>query len=161
MKHIEIEFSGTGDVFPVKLDWGNAPKTAEIVWQMLENPLRTSSNHAVFSGYEFFLYCNAVPLDLENHIVYPKPGQLLYYYLPAGRNGDNIAHKINLEGHKSDAAEIAIWYGEGDLRRMTECGVRGNLFGTVNGDLDSFFSNGHKTLIEGNKEIILRRSGER
>lgn len=157
-RNLELEFKASNLVLPVKLHWDEAPETCEAMWNILERPLVTNSHHAVFSGYEFFLYCDPIDIELENHVVYPKPGQLLYYFLPARRNADNVAHKINLGGHKSDAAEIAIWYGEGDLRRMTECGVRGNHFATVSGDLDAMFRAGHDTLVHGETVIELRRA---
>lgn len=142
----------------VQMHWDEAPLTCAAVWDMLAQPLEQRSHHAVFSGYEFFVYCPPVNLPLENHVVYPKPGQLLYYFLPAGRNADNVAHKINLGGHREDAAEIAIWYGEGELRRMTECGVRGNHFATVEDGLTEFFKVGHSILEHGQTRVVLRRS---
>lgn len=158
VRNLELEFTSTGLVLPVVMHWEDAPQTCAAIWDMLEKPLVTNSHHAVFSGYEFFLYCEARDIELENHVVYPKPGQLLYYFLPARRNSDNVAHKINLGGHKEDAAEIAIWYGEGDLRRMTECGVRGNHFATVHENLDGMFRAGHDTLVNGETTVALRRS---
>jgi hypothetical protein len=138
--------------FPVTMHWEDAPETCRTVWHMLEQPLTTKTNHAVFSGYEFYLYCPAVNLELENHVVYPKPGQFLYYYLEPGRNAGNIAHKVNLEGKTGDAAEIAIWYGEGELRRMTELGVRGNLFASIDERHQELFTKGYR-LLNGGQEI--------
>lgn len=157
MKNLELAIPALDIDVDVTMHWEQAPTTCQAVWDMLGEPLEAKTNHAVFSGYEFYLYCPSVPLELENHVVYPKPGQLIYYYLPAGRNADNVAHKLNLGGHVTDAAEIAIWYGEGELRRMTECGVRGNLFATVDADLDEFFRRGYRLLNEGQAQATVRR----
>lgn len=158
MKSLILELKGV--IASVEMHWEEAPVTCEAVWELLVTPLTTNTHHAVFSGYEFFLYCQPIDIELENHVVYPKPGQLIYYFLPARRNANNVAHKINLGGHRSDAAEIAIWYGEGDLRRMTECGVRGNHFGTVDPrHLERLFAVGHSLLVEGQANATLRRAG--
>jgi hypothetical protein len=157
MKKLELSIPSVGISRTITLHTDEAPRTCETVWNMLDEPLTGKTNHAVFSGYEFFLYCPPVPLDLENHVVFPKAGQVIYYHLPAGRNADNVAHKLNLGGHREDAAEIAIWYGEGDLRRMTEVGSRGNLFGTIDGDLDEFLRSAYRLLNEGQAEATLRR----
>ncbi len=46
-------------------------------------------------------------------------------------------HKGRVEG---DGAEIALWYGHGDLRVVTETGIRGNLFArVVEDELDDFY----------------------
>ena len=49
---------------------------------------------------------------LENHIVYPKPGQLVYYYLPSRTYASMHVHKERMGD--VDTAEVAIWYGPGD-----------------------------------------------
>jgi hypothetical protein len=143
--------------FIVRLHWDDAPATCQAVWDFLETPLTNPTNHSVFSGYEFYLYCPAVDLALENHTVHPKPGQFIYYYLRPGRNAGNIAHKVNLEGSPKEAAEIAIWYGEGELRRMTELDVRGNLFASIDERHEELFTKGYRTLGEGRQLATLSR----
>ncbi len=144
--------------FPVTLHWEDAPQTCQAVWDFLEEPLIAKTNHAVFSGYEFFVYFPAVPLDLENHVVYPKPGQFIYYYLQPGRNAVNIAHTVSLKGQQGPAAEIAIWYGEGELRRMTELDVRGNLFASIDERHEELFTKGYRLLNEGQAVATLSRN---
>lgn len=157
MKDLELDIKGV--TARIQMHWDYAPHTCQAVWDMLETPLVDKTHHAVFSGYEFFLYCPAVDLELENHVVYPKPGQLIYYFLPARRNADNLAHILNLGGHFEDAAEVAIWYGEGDLRRVTETGVRGNHFATIAAeDLEAVAKVGYTLLDEGQTTATLRRA---
>jgi hypothetical protein len=147
-----IDFS-----FRVRMHWEDAPATCQAVWDFLAEPLRQPTHHSVFSGYEFYLYCPPVRLELENHVVHPKPGQFLYYHLLPGRNAGNIAHKINLEGSPAEAAEIAIWYGEGELRRMTELDVRGNMFASIDERHEELFLQGYRTLNEGSQQAVLSR----
>ncbi len=160
MNQLQLSFPAEGVTATVEMHWERAPRTCAAMWDMLGDPLQAKTNHAVFSGYEFFLYCPPVDLDLENHVAFPKPGQLIYYYLPAGRNADNIAHQINLGGHTEDAAEVAIWYGEGDLRRMTDCGVRGNHFATITEGLDDIFRAGLGLLVNGQATAVLQRKAD-
>jgi len=159
-RNLVLSIPSIGLELPVRMSWDDAPRTCQAVWEFLETPLVQPTHHSVFSGYEFYLYCPAVPLELENHVVHPKPGQFIYYHLQPGRNAGNIAHKINLPAdHTGDAAEIAIWYGEGELRRMTELDVRGNLFATVDHEhLEEFFVKGYRTLHEGRQMATLSRA---
>jgi hypothetical protein len=56
-----------------------------------------------------------------------------------------------------DTAEIAIWYGPGDLRIVTETGIRGNLFAEVVPEqLDDFYQAGNVILAEGREELVIR-----
>jgi hypothetical protein len=157
VRGLNLRFPKQGVAASVEMHWDRAPQTCELMWSMLAQPLEADTHHAVFSGYEFFVYCPATDLELENHVAFPKPGQLLYYFLPAKRYADNIAHQINLDGHVEDAAEVAIWYGEGDLRRMTECGVRGNHFATITDGLDAIFDVGCGLLVDGQTTAVLER----
>lgn len=157
VKNLELSFDGIDFTAAVTMHWDRAPQTCAAIWDMLAEPLERETNHAVFSGYEIYLYCRAIDIPLENHIVFPKPGYLVYYYLPAGRHADNIAHSINLGTHREDVGEIAIWYGEGDLRRVTETGVRGNHFATITTGLDRLFEVGHSILDNGHRTALLRR----
>jgi hypothetical protein len=160
VNRMELSFPAAGVTATVEMHWNAAPRTCAAMWEMLAEPLEGKTNHAVFSGYEFFLYCSPVDLDLENHVAFPKPGQLIYYFLPARRNADNVAHQINLDGHTADAAEVAVWYGEGDLRRMTECGVRGNHFATITDGLEDVFRVGLKLLVDGQTTAVLKRRAD-
>jgi hypothetical protein len=157
VRYLELSFHGSGFTAPVTMLWDRAPRTCAAVWDMLDEPLTGRTHHAVFSGYEVYLYCRGIDLPLENHVVFPRPGYLVYYYLPAGRHADNIAHGINLDGHHKDVGEIAIWYGEGDLRRMTDLGVRGNLFATIDAGHDELFDAGLAILDQGRQTASLRR----
>jgi hypothetical protein len=56
-----------------------------------------------------------------------------------------------------DTAEVAIWYGPGDLRVVTETGIRGNLFAEVPpAELDAFYAAGNTILAEGREELTIK-----
>jgi hypothetical protein len=138
------------------LHWEDAPKTCEAISGMLRGgPITGKTYHSIYSGHEFYIYCPAVDLALENHVVYPKAGQLIYYYLPARTYASMHVHRERIGD--VDGAEIAIWYGPGDLRIVTETGIRGNHFATVRPEyLKDFYRAGLKTLHEGQKELTVQ-----
>ena len=56
-----------------------------------------------------------------------------------------------------DTAEVAIWYGAGDLRVVTETGIRGNLFAEVLPDqLEDFYAAGNVILADGREQLTIR-----
>jgi hypothetical protein len=156
---IEIELTRQEKVFTARLLTEDAPLTCEAVSAMLQRrPVHGPSYHSIYSGQEYYVYCPPVDLPLENHIVWPKPGQLVYYFFPARRYAGMHVHESRIG--RGDGAEIALWYGHGDLRVVTETGIRGNLFAEVlPGQLDDFYEAGDRILAEGREEVVIRAAG--
>jgi hypothetical protein len=157
MEHIEqLELVLPDLTVTADMHWEEAPKTCAAISGMLrQGPITDKTYHAIYSGHEFYVYCPAVDLALENHVVYPQPGQLIYYYLPARTYASMDVHRERIGDR--DGAEIAIWYGSGDLRIVTETGIRGNHFATVRPEhLQAFYQAGLKTLHEGQKQLTIR-----
>lgn len=159
IERIELEFTRQQRTFTATMLWDDAPKTCAAIEQMiLAEPIRGLSYHAIYSGNEFYVYCPSVDVPLENHVVYPKPGWLVYYYLPAGVYASMGVHKKQMGN--VDTAEIAVWYGPGDLRIVTETGIRGNLFAEIDPDqMDDFYEAGAVVLAEGREDIVFRAAG--
>jgi len=158
---IEIEFTRQQVSFGARLLTEQAPETCAAIVEMLRaEPVTGLSYHSIYSGQEFYVYCPPVPLDLENHVVWPRPGQILYYHFPARRYAGMHVHEDRIGGE--DGAEIALWYGHGDLRVVSETGIRGNLFAEVlDEDLAGFYAAGDRILAEGREDIVIRLAGER
>ncbi len=156
VERLELVFTRQGKTFVARMLWEDAPRTCGAVAAMLERaPIEGVTYHAIYSGHEFYVYCPVAEIPLENHIVYPKPGQLVYYYLPARTYASMHVHKERMG--VVDTAEIAIWYGPGDLRVVTETGIRGNLFAEVVPDqLDEFYAAGNTILAEGRDQLTIR-----
>jgi hypothetical protein len=153
---VELALAKQNRSFTARMLWEEAPRTCEAIALMLERePIVGATFHAIYSGHEFYVYCPSVNVPLENHIVYPKPGQLVYYYLPARTYASMHVHKERMGD--VDTAEVAIWYGPGDLRIVTETGIRGNLFAEVVPEqLADFYAAGGKILAEGQDELTIR-----
>ena len=156
IERIELVLGRQQKTFTAVMLWDAAPQTCEVIATMLaDGPIEGLTYHAIYSGHEFYVYCPAVALPLENHIVYPKPGMLVYYYLPARTYASMHIHRERVGD--VDAAEIAIWYGPGDLRIATETGIRGNLFAEVVPEqLDAFYAAGNAILLEGREQLTIR-----
>lgn len=152
---IEIYLTRQDVTFHADLLRDEAPATCEQIDTMLAAaPVVGLSYHSIYSGQEFYVYCPPVDIPLENHVVWPRPGDILYYFFPAGRYAGMHVHKGRVDG---DGAEIALWYGHGDLRVVTETGIRGNLFArVVEEELDDFLAAGDHILANGREEVEIR-----
>lgn len=144
------------DIVTADLHWADAPRTCQMISDLLSaGPLTDITNHAITAGHEFYVYCPAVDLPLENHVVRVDPGQLVYYFMPAGQNAGMPMHEERLG--RRDIGEIALFYGTADLRIVTEANYRGNLFASVEPeDLERFHAMGRKTLESGRQQLTIR-----
>ena len=156
METIEIYLAGQDKTFTATLLTEDAPQTTDAITRMLtDSPVTGLSYHSIYSGQEFYVYCPPIDVPLENHVVWPKPGQLVYYYFPSRMYAGMHVHKSRI-GHGA-GAEIALWYGHGDLRVVSETGIRGNLFAEVVPEqLDDFYEAGDRILAEGREDVIFR-----
>ncbi|MDQ6522472.1 DUF3830 family protein [Nocardioides sp. LHD-245] len=157
MTLIDIEFTGQGKTFQAALLEESAPQTCTALRAMLGESVTGASYHSIYSGQEFYVYCPPVDLPLENHVVWPKRGQIVYYFFPENMYSGMHVHQDRIQG---DGAEIALWYGHGDLRIVTETGIRGNLFAEVLPEqLDDFYAAGDHILAHGREDIVIRMAG--
>jgi hypothetical protein len=156
IEELELRLGRQAKTFSARMLWEDAPQTCAAVAGMVERePIVGLTYHSIYSGHEFYVYCPSIELPLENHIVYPKPGQLVYYYLPAKTYASMHVHRERMGD--VDTAEVAIWYGPGDLRVVTETGIRGNLFAEVPpAELDAFYAAGNTILAEGREELTIK-----
>ena len=117
---------GTGETATADLLDGEAPATAEQVWNIL--PVEAPLIHGQFSGAEVFVLLDeAVKLAPENLVQLPLPGELLYFWegTESATSGAGAA----------PVSAIAFIYGRGVTLKQAE-GVPTllNLFARVPGD---------------------------
>lgn len=156
---IEVHLTGQRRKFHAALLHEEAPETSARISEMLaRGPVVGPSYHSIYSGQEFYVYCPPADIPLENHIVWPRPGDLVYYFFPARRYAGMHVHKGRIGN--DEGAEIALWYGHGDLRVVTESGIRGNLFARiVEDELEDFYAAGDHILANGREDVEIRVAG--
>ena len=130
-KSIKIHFIRKKVTFTASLLWDEAPQTCRAVVDSLVIPHRAKARHAIWSGKEVFLYLpQTIPknLPLENHSIFPAPGELMFFYMPENRLKGIRDIKYRDPG---DVFELAIFYGINNLRLTMEMGWRGSIFARI------------------------------
>ena len=138
-----------------------APNVVPFVWDALETPLETQTSHACFDGHEVycFLDCEGQAPDAENMTIRPRPGDIVYFFAPAGKFAAVNADE-RLAGATPDVHELAFMYDTVDLRHYWEEGWVGSVIGHVDVGLDEFASACGRTLNEGRTTIRISRADE-
>jgi hypothetical protein len=155
-RRIEFVLPRRNVIASADLHWDSAPRTCEAVWAALAEPIQGLTYHAIFAGFEIYTYCPQLHVPVENDLREPAPGQIAYFELPPRVIEEMPVHKGRLGA--GGGAEFAIWYGEGDLRRILESGQQGNLFAQITIGLDDFASACWSILQEGIEDITVRRA---
>ncbi len=158
MKEIELVLPDRGLVAKARLLEEEAPQTSDFVWRALRKPVEARALHAIWSGHEVFCYIGEAPNppELENHTIYPKPGELMFFYMPRNRvQGVREMRRLPTQ----DVYEVAVFYGPADLRHFVELGWRGNVFAELADRRNEFIAACGDIYLSGSERIILRRAG--
>src|SRR3954463_3592237 len=78
----EIQVSATARLLTER-----APLTCAAIWDILAEPVERRLIHTATTGSSVFFYdlpalASARALPIENHTIYPRPGEILYFYQP-------------------------------------------------------------------------------
>src|SRR3954453_20056828 len=87
----------------VRLLTDRAPLTCQAIWDVLEAPVERRLIHTATTGpvvlfYDFPAINDAKNLPIENHTIYPKAGDLLYFFQPW--NGLRYREDLDPEWHR-------------------------------------------------------------
>jgi len=136
-----------------------APNVVPFVWEALKDPLETQTSHACFDGHEVycFLECEGRAPEAENMTIRPRPGDIVYFFAPAGKFAAVNADQ-RLAGATPDVHELAFMYGEVDLRHYWEEGWVGSVIGHVDVGLNEFAAACLRTLNQGRTTIRISRA---
>jgi hypothetical protein len=110
----------------------DAPLTCEIVWNAL--PQTGDAWHAKYASNE--VYCLLPPLKgdapgRENSTLMPIPGDVVYFYFPAGHLAHRLREQLGLAGFPG-FVDLAIFYGRNNFLFDPAVGpVPGNVFATI------------------------------
>ena len=96
-------------------------------------------------------------LPIENHTIYPKAGDILYFFQPW--NGLRYLEDFDPEWLRpgDDVHELFFSYGAANLRLPTEEGWRGSVWGRIDAGLDEFADACRRMRMDGTKRIRLSR----
>lgn len=161
-RKIELAIPDLDVTATVRLLTERAPRTCAAIWDALEAPVERRLIHTTVTGSVVFFY-NFPPLDgaaelpLENHTIYPKAGEILYFYQPWNGMRDLADHDPSWRNPYDDVHEMYFAYGAANLRMPTEDGWRGSVWGVIEEGLDDFARACRWMRMEGTKNIIMRR----
>src|SRR5579872_5467954 len=130
-----------------------APATCDAIWGELHKPIERRIIHAASSGQNVLFYdfpeiptIQSVPL--ENHKVRAWPGEIMFFYQPAGRLAGMTA--IREWMHSSgNIFEVVFSYGHTDVSGPAIEGWRGCHWATSTQGLDGFAHECHRMRIDG------------
>ena len=139
-----------------------APLTCEAIWNVLAEPVERRLIHTTVTGSVVFFYdlpplAGARELPLENHTIYPKAGEILYFFQPWNGLRDLADLDPSWRRPGDDVHEVFFAYGEANLRLPMENGWRGSVWGEIEDGLDDFARACRWMRMEGTKRITLSR----
>lgn len=137
-----------------------APRTCQAIWDAL--PLQGPAFHAKWANNEVYgIYPAFEPLDVgrEHATIFPIPGDLLYWYFPAGTTVNPELRQ--LWGEKG-AVDLAIFYGRNNYLVGAEGPLPGNLWAVVVEGLGEIAAACTDVWRSGSlgEELLVRRHGE-
>lgn len=146
----------------VRLLTERAPLTCAAIWDVLEAPVERRLIHSATTGpvvlfYDLPAILNAQSLPIENHTIYPKAGEILYFFQPW--NGLRDLADLDPTWHRlgDDVHELFFAYGAANLRLPTEDGWRGSVWGCIEDGLEDLARACRRMRMEGMKQITLSR----
>lgn len=152
-RQVRLTFPKTGESVVAELLDDEAPKVAQLVWDML--PVEAKAMHGMYSGAEVFVMVDQPqPAPAENLVQLPLPGELLYFYDPA----------VGAVGAKKPVGEIVFVYGRGVTLRAhegvpTHCALFGRVPGDWKYDWTAFALACRKCRWEGPQPLRIERVG--
>jgi len=149
-------------VATVRLLTERAPLTCAAIWDVVEEPVERRLIHSATTGpvvlfYDLPAILGAQNLPIENHTIYPRAGEILYFFQPW--NGLRELEVLDPAWHRpgDDVHELLFAYGEANLRLPTENGWRGSVWGSIEIGLEDFAQACRWMRMEGMKRITMSR----
>lgn len=154
----EIELSATA-----RLLTDRAPRTCAAIWDVLAEPVERRLIHTATTGASVFFYdlpaiAGASELPIENHTIYPRPGEILYFYQPWNGLRDLADFDPEWLRPGDDVHEVLFAYGAANLKGPSEEGWRGSVWARIDEGLDEFARACRQMRIDGTKRIQVSRT---
>lgn len=134
-----------------------APRVCQAIYDSLAVPLETRTQHACFDGHEIYCFLPemAEPPPIENRTMRPRPGEVMFFH--AAKNDFAVLDSDRLAPGQGPMFELALIYGEVDLRHLWEEGLHGSLVGRVTTNFAAFAEAAGRTLNEGATALRISR----
>ena len=108
-RQIRLSYPASGETVLAEMLDDEAPEICKAIWEML--PIESKVIHGMYSGAEVFAMVeNPKPLQGQNLVQIPLPGELLYYY----------EANLGAAGGKKPVGEIVVVYGRGVICESTK-----------------------------------------
>lgn len=161
-RKISLAIPDLGVDATIRMLTDRAPRTCAAIWDALAEPVERRLIHTTVTGSVVFFYnfpalADAKDLPLENHTIYPKAGEILYFYQPWNGMKGLADHDPSWRNPHDDVHEMFFAYGEANLRMPTEDGWRGSLWGVIEEGLDDFANACRWMRMEGTKNVRMSR----
>jgi hypothetical protein len=146
-QHITLSFPKENVSATAELLTDAAPETCRFVW--LNLPVEGRTIHGMYSGAEIFVFVDPpTPVEAENLVNMPLPGEILYYY------------QENVYADSTEPfAEICVIYGRNvQLRGAGGIPTFASLFARMVGDWSEFAAVCKRVRYEGPKLLKITRS---
>jgi hypothetical protein len=146
----------------IKLLTDRAPLTCAAIWDVLAEPVERRLIHTATTGSIVLFYnlpalAGARDLPVENHTIYPRPGEVLYFYKPWNALRDLADFDPAWLQLGDDVHEVMFAYGAANLRMPTEEGWQGTVWGNIEDGLDDFARACRRMRMDGTKQIRMSR----
>ena len=150
---LRLELADYGVVATAVLYEHAAPRVTRLVYASLEQALDTHTRHACFDGQEVYCFLPPFPEEppLENRTMRPAAGDIMFFYAPPNEFAATMDERLS--GGNPAVHELAIMYGEVDLRHYWEEGFHGSLVGRIDEGLEAFASACGQTLSDGRTRL--------
>jgi hypothetical protein len=154
---LRFELPEAGVVARARLYERAAPNVTRLIYEALAEPLDTRTSHACFDGHEVYCFLPSFGVEppLENRTMRPQAGELMFFY--ARQNEFACLADDRMTGGSDEVHELAIMYGDVDLRHFWEDGFHGSLVGRIDEGLDELSAACGRTLTEGSTALRVSR----
>jgi hypothetical protein len=161
-KEIAIDIPDLDVSATLRMLTDRAPRTCAAIWDVLAEPVERRLIHTATTGPVVFFYnfpalADARDLPIENHTIYPRAGEVLYFYQPWNGLRDLANHDPAWLRPGDDVHELFFAYGAANLRLPTEDGWRGSVWGQIEDGFDDFAQACRQMRMDGTKRIRLSR----
>lgn len=149
---IELVFPDSSAQLRAELLDEAAPKTADAVWNMLEEPLEQTLGHAWPWLPELWFWVPPEPeLPFENATVFPEAGDIVFYHY------DQPGGNFVTPGGRELAYDLGIYYAQG-ASKLPACGwMSANHVARVV-DVDALRPVIAHAMLHGDQRVIARRA---